>query len=391
MADLCDMVESTAVGESFIPSSSIIGADVYTSNGTLSDTAIQSLGILLTSSMVGSSSLTDIRSFLLVSRGVLASAVTQFGTLYDMATSKGVGLSSLWPIVTDQLDDYGIADAIVLPTSIGQLVLDTAHALSQVFPHTLATILATSGGTLASRVFSSTGILVTSTAVGHSSAYGRLDSGDLAIATAVLASSVTGVLNGYNLATDQAQAASAVSDHLDALQLAISEAFASAVVIGEPTGGGWTANTDTLAMSRYEHDPLNSLATIGDRLFLAGHDGVFQRAGTDDDGQPIDGYVQTGMQRWGANSLFRIQQLYVGYTGPRLRVQIGETSTGAETTWSYDMPTRTTAPTVPTHGRVTPGQGMRTMYARVTLRNIDGGALRITDAEMTTFQTSRKV
>jgi hypothetical protein len=390
MAEICDLVEAAVAGDSAIATSAIQPASLVVSTAVAGETLAHTVLLALDDALLGEASASESVGILLVSGGTIAAYALPSGSVRDLALSRAVASSRLLPIVLDHADDYAIGQSAYLAMPIGQLVTSQAVASSTVLPQATVGTLAVSAGRLADQALSARLMLLVSGMTGASATWAQVERIDLAVANAVASAVALQALQLHDLARSTGVVGSTTDDVLHAINLAISDAYAVDSVIGEPVGGAWTANTDTLAMSRYAHLPLHALASVGDRLLLAGHAGVYRRGGTDDDGVPIDGYVRTGLHRWGTNALFRVQQVYAGYTGGGLRVQVGETSTGQEITYSYDMPARSSTPTAPTHGRVKPGAGMRTMYARLTLRNIDGAPLRVVDADLTTFDTSRK-
>lgn len=146
---------------------------------------------------------------------------------------------------------------------------------------------------------------------------------------------------------------------------------------GLSTSQAWTAPTDTMAMSRYEHKLDLGIAASGSGgTLIFGSDGLFIRGGTTDDGEQIDMAVVSGLMDFKSEAIKYGDDLYFSFKSSRgLIVDVGETSTGAELTYSF--PSDVIAATELLPWRIQVDRGIESRYRRYTIRNVDGDALSI--------------
>lgn len=391
MADICDLSESAIAGDSYVPSVLIPGP--LQSAAAATDEVIQRVAMLCLATMDGASSATQSRGALFVSGGLMGSAILGAGIIRELLAAKGVARSSVYALLSNLAGSTMAGTSSAMQHLGPTLLTATGQVTSIAYAQAEVTTLCQGNMVGASKLMAAffelvqvSGAVATSAVLGHREATQLLTSGGTVNGDAI------GFLMAYEQAESAATMAASAMSLLLALDLHSDDLFADTLASDGHeviTGGAWTANTDALGMSRYGHRPFNSLAVLAGRLVMLADDGAYVRGGTDDAGTPIDGYVKTGLDRWGNASLFRPDKVYLSYTGLGARIEVGETSDGIEQTWGYDMARRTTPPTVVTHGRVEPGRGMRTQYARITIRNVDGGPLAVTDASLTTIKTSR--
>lgn len=157
-----------------------------------------------------------------------------------------------------------------------------------------------------------------------------------------------------------------------------------------PFGYAWTANTENMAMSRYENWPFNSMAEVDGRLVALSPAGAYLlERGVDDDGESIPASMRGGMTDLGDGSLKRVSYAYMGYEGGKVSLTVGTTESGAEVSYTYSAMPRTA--TDPSAGRIKLGKGMRSRYWRFTIANEDGDDFMLFDMGVLIDGLSRKI
>ncbi len=393
MADPCDIVESAAAATATLPRSVLTPVMPLESAGTLVDEAISGLAVLFTSAAEATTSVIDSRGALLTSEATAKGSIPkQTAHAASLVVDRAIARSIVFSSHADMVTDAGILTDAVIQQAMADLARASATvsgtATGTVNAADLAEAAAVGAGMLLQLVYEN---LLETNGVASGVAVGFMDAVDLASASGTLTDSATGVADVIELAGVTGTLTVRLTDQLDALQLVQDEAWAMAAVLGEANGmTWWTAATDTLGMSRYRMPAFRAIAPVAGELMAVGETGAYARAGADDDGAPIDAYVRTGLHDFGSEFLKRVDHLYVGYvSGGSMQVDVGETSAGDESTYSYTMPPR--AATAPTHGRIRLGRGLRSLYYRLTLRNTDGEPIRITRAGVDVNNTGRKV
>lgn len=183
--------------------------------------------------------------------------------------------------------------------------------------------------------------------------------------------------------------------HLDAYELASVEACVEVDILADQDAAtGWSAPLRSFGMSRHRYPMnINSVAALGDAFAVAGSGGVYLL--NDSAAQDIlsaglvNAYVKTALTDIGDSALKRGIGLYVSYrSGVSIGVDVGETSTGVELTWSYTSPALVNLDLRP--NRIPIGKGIRSRYLRFTLRNTGGAPLTIASAEADHLSTTRR-
>lgn len=184
--------------------------------------------------------------------------------------------------------------------------------------------------------------------------------------------------------------------HLDARELVFVEACVEADIAPDlSVAQGWSAANRSFGMSRHRYPfGINSIAPLGDAFVMAGQGGLYllnDETGTVDvtAGLPVEASLRMPIADFGESALKRGIALYVSYRSTvQVGVDVGETQTGTERTWSYlSQPIQNVAlrPI-----RVPIGKGIRSRFLRFTLRNTGGGALTIASAEADHLSTTRR-
>lgn len=135
---------------------------------------------------------------------------------------------------------------------------------------------------------------------------------------------------------------------------------------------GMAMNSETRAISEYRGFNFNSLANLNGTLFGANEFGLFRLDGNSDNGNPIDAYARTALQRIAGGRMARVDCAYVGYRSNgqlQMKVIISGVD-GQKLGYVYDMiqvPATTMRP-----NRVKFGRGLKAAYWAFELHNIAG-------------------
>jgi hypothetical protein len=200
--------------------------------------------------------------------------------------------------------------------------------------------------------------------------------GLLSVSAAVTAAAVQ-KQHAYQLAVAAMQTVAVGLGHANVIDLSSTNVLMQADPLdGLDVSAAWTAPTDTFAMSRYDDLPpglLGIASGIGGTL-LIDKTGVGQRGGTTDYGAQIDEAVKTGLMDFRSEKLKNLGDLYFSYSSTKgIAIDVGETSTGVELTYSYNAPALNASAQMPM--RVQEGRGIESRHRRYTIRNVAGDKL----------------
>lgn len=138
----------------------------------------------------------------------------------------------------------------------------------------------------------------------------------------------------------------------------------------------WVVNTETRAFVKYRNFPFNSFAQIGNRYFGCSGDGIYELAGDDDAGEPINAVVRGGLTDLGSSLLKRQPAAYIGYRAGdqmvlKVTVMAVQPSSDIERQehWYRMEPRQANAIR---ENRVKLGRGLKSTYWGWELTNIDG-------------------
>lgn len=389
MTDIVEcIVAEQMAGQGGVASSKIL-PEVIVTGGTGSGQAFHTIGYLFVDGGVMDANLWDIRSDLLVSAGVLSEAVFQHADARDFMVVKGVIDSVIFSGISDLIaDDSGVFSDDLFQSRVTSIIKSEGVLSDRIMPISIGDLI--SVGVLgAGRIMLRMHDLVVSAGVmGARIMPVRLR--DMLVS----AGAGSGVIYDTRITRDLLASGGvlgvAIFDHLHAVDLVVSEGVMEAAVIDELGISAWSAPTDTFAMTRYTLPALDSLATTGGAVIALGPDGAFRRAGTADDGDPFNAYIRTGLTDFGDAYIKRGDKAYAGYTSDGgVRLHVGETRTGVEQTWPYDLPARA-AVTAPDAGRFDIGRGIETRYLRFTVSNVDGSAFALMGLEVDYLIISRR-
>lgn len=147
----------------------------------------------------------------------------------------------------------------------------------------------------------------------------------------------------------------------------------------------WSVRPDGASTS-YSGFGFNSFARIGDAVFAAGEDGLYELGGDDDAGVPIEARVALGQRDFGSSLLKHISNAYlsVGSDGAMVvQVRLPDGST-------YSYPARRGDAQMRTQ-RVDFGRGLRATYFDLELRNQAGGDFELDRLEFVVAPSKRRI
>lgn len=158
---------------------------------------------------------------------------------------------------------------------------------------------------------------------------------------------------------------------------------------GDPGAGGdtqvWVVNLDSNASTTYSNYDYNSFARIGDRFYGASDFGLFELAGDDDAGEPIEASISLGKLDFGTKALKTISEAYVGMAGEaELYVKViaeGRAFIYKARGFGPDLKQR----------RVEVGRGLSASYHTVELFNKDGADFEIDSVLFRVADLKRKI
>ena len=220
----------------------------------------------------------------------------------------------------------------------------------------------------------------------------------------VESAAVAGILAGSSIRISRAVASAVIGDTLSGAITAQNVIIESGEIgdgLGEAallSGKAWAAPTDLFAMTRYESFPFNSMAEIDGVLVGVSTNGAYILDGATDAGQPIAATIVGELNDWvdgdsgptSSPQMRRPHHLWLGYksSGP-LRVSLGHTGNGAETTIDHEMPASLAM--APGSGRVALAHGATFRYSRLTIANVGGADFEIMSGKVNFRMLQRRL
>jgi hypothetical protein len=208
----------------------------------------------------------------------------------------------------------------------------------------------------------------------------------------VESASAKGEAIGFGRLSNAVKESAVANDYASSNVIAYTVVAESAVASGrapQPLSGiGWTASSDTFAMSRYERVPFNSIATINGKLYALSDDGLYLLEGANDQSLPIQSSITTGLTDIGSPEKKRVREIYLGYESPgTVDATVYATGTGSEIAHAYTMEPR--AAFDPTTSRIKVGRGLRSRYWRFKISSDDD--FKLSEVRVVVEPLSRKI
>ena len=153
---------------------------------------------------------------------------------------------------------------------------------------------------------------------------------------------------------------------------------------------GHVMNTNTDAFSYYKNVEFDALVwSYNDKaLYGTKPDGVYVFDSSDDDeGEPIQAYVKTGVINFTSNQLKQMDVAYLGYAGGELRLQVVTTMGGKKQINTYKLLNKPALKT--TEGIVKLSKGVRSAYWQFELQNIEGSDFEVDKMTLYPIHLSR--
>lgn len=154
------------------------------------------------------------------------------------------------------------------------------------------------------------------------------------------------------------------------------------------TGEALVMNASTRALSGYAAFPMNSVAVFNGKVLGAHAGGIAVLEGDDDDGTPIDGYIENGDMALDDAGQCRVSRIHVEYrsAGP---LEVSLRPDGTDEAFIYRMEETRTAGVY--RNRVKVGRGFRASRAAVRISNVDGADFTLRSIEVDVESIARKV
>ena len=150
----------------------------------------------------------------------------------------------------------------------------------------------------------------------------------------------------------------------------------------------WVLNTETGGLGIYDNFGFDSFAEVNGVLYATSPEGVFALTGDTDDGRHVDSKLKTGFLDFGNDQTKRVSDLFIGYTGGQLEVDV-ETYDGPQEVYTYAMEERDAD--APRNSRAKIGRGLSSRYWRFTLRNVDGADFQVYDVTAEVGTSKRRL
>ena len=190
-------------------------------------------------------------------------------------------------------------------------------------------------------------------------------------------------VKGIVLADQNGQAVSAMADNVDL----VAPASGCSTVL-ESNGYrrvlscGWCLNVERMAATRYTNFDFTSLSgSYGTKA-----DGLYELAGTDDNGTNIDWRIDLGKQDFGAENLKRLPAVYVGAASGEPLVLVVTLPDETE----YEYPARSCSDAIEIH-RIDPGKGLRENWYGLALKNERGSPVTLASVSFAPVASGRRI
>ncbi|MES2347023.1 MAG: hypothetical protein V4641_05565 [Pseudomonadota bacterium] len=172
---------------------------------------------------------------------------------------------------------------------------------------------------------------------------------------------------------------------------ALRDSFAATVSL-QIEGVGYTAwvmGMDSKTVWSYDDYPFNSFATIGNRRFAAGPDGISELTGSDDNGTEIAWSIRTGLSNLDSDFKKRLDIAYLGYTSDGT-VGLSVMATAKDGVWTqYNYTLQPVPSQDPITNRIKLGLGVESVY--YAFQYAGTGPFTLSSARILKLNTKRRV
>ncbi|MEG3064309.1 MAG: hypothetical protein RR857_25505, partial [Comamonas sp.] len=140
------------------------------------------------------------------------------------------------------------------------------------------------------------------------------------------------------------------------------------------------------ASAAYSNFAFNSFARIGGRIFAAGDTGLYELAGDNDAGVPIDAWADLGKRGFGSSLEKGISNAYLTVSSEAKMVV--RVTTNDKNTYRYESRGSDTDMRAQ---RVDFGRGLRATYLNLEVMNVDGAAFDLEQLEFVVTESKRRI
>jgi hypothetical protein len=148
-------------------------------------------------------------------------------------------------------------------------------------------------------------------------------------------------------------------------------------------------HTEKQALVSYTNYPFNSYCVFNGRVLAAGDGGLFELAGSTDNGTPITAIGTGGVTDFGDPHLKAIDRVHVGYrTDGDLMLTLIQHDDGQA--FQYRLPSAQGQAGI-FNRRLTPGRGLRARYYQWSISNVNGADFAIDSLELIPRSLSRRI
>ena len=145
---------------------------------------------------------------------------------------------------------------------------------------------------------------------------------------------------------------------------------------------GWCLNVERMAATRYTNFDFTSLSgAYGTKA-----DGLYELAGTDDNGTNIDWRIDLGKQDFGSENLKHLPAVYVGAASGEPLVLVVTLPDETE----YEYPARSCSDSIEIH-RIDPGKGLRENWYGLALKNERGSSVMLASVSFAPVASGRRI
>jgi hypothetical protein len=188
---------------------------------------------------------------------------------------------------------------------------------------------------------------------------------------------------GIVVADQNGQATSVMADNVDL----VAQASGCSTVL-ESNGYrrvlscGWCLNVERMAATRYTNFDFTSLSgAYGTKA-----DGLYELAGTDDNGTNIDWRIDLGKQDFGVENLKHLPAVYVGAASDEPLILVVTLPDGTE----YEYPARSCSDAIEIH-RVDLGKGLWENWYGLALKNERGSSVTLASVSFAPVASGRRI
>lgn len=149
---------------------------------------------------------------------------------------------------------------------------------------------------------------------------------------------------------------------------------------------GWVMNPTNAAVWRYTNYNFNSIAVVGDEVYMANEDGLYKMEGVKDDGEYIVAKIKTASLDFGSSALKSIEEICLGVVNTGELV-LKVTVDGQHTTY-YELKNKSTGLE---NQRIRVGKGLHGRYWQFELITRNNTELELDSFEILPFVFGRRV